>query len=610
VTPWTQQCADAAIGFGCTPLPPCQPEENCQLVSTNNAFNSTTATDPANDQFISADDFTPLASGNVNNICWYGIYAFADPAAPPPDLFRIRYFADDDGKPGAVLATFTQGVNLTYDPGNPAHKKDSNLDLGGDPSLPIIVYSAQHANVPVTGGQCYWIEISNKIGDPDAMDATSSWFWELAASSATAPLYSGNGRFAIDGSPPDGYDDIDVVAATDLSFCVGLEVTKPTCGLQTMYNTGPEHPVLFDGTDGGNLAATFLGWSSGQLCLDNNGATVPCGPQDAYPQRRTAQPFHLGPVAEGGTDHRIRYIYASGFLVDGTLNEDFNYIIYDRNGLTRPNEDTDILVQGTMPFGAIIPVDNPEGGFGPAELFYFNTDFSLPGNADYWLTVWSSNSAEGQLEPSNWAWFTGAHSGVLNACPASGCVGPTPEDDADPGVFACNPANCGSTSGKPMLWRSRHLPDGAPGDPAPSDGFGYGSYSLSTLTIDWDAVNDPDGSPNNLYKAAFQLRGTPGGTCGNSVVEPGEECDPPGSGCNSVCQSVEVQCAWDCDGSADNNANVSDLLALLGQYDPLAPAVCDGGESCDYDSNGCVDVTDLLKLLAHYTTDPSGVGCP
>ncbi len=68
-------------------------------------------------------------------------------------------------------------------------------------------------------------------------------------------------------------------------------------------------------------------------------------------------------------------------------------------------------------------------------------------------------------------------------------------------------------------------------------------------------------------------------------------------------------CEWDCDGSADGNVNVGDLLALLGAYDPQAPAICDGG-ACDYNGNGCVDVVDLLKLLAHYTPDPGGIGCP
>ena len=51
----------------------------------------------------------------------------------------------------------------------------------------------------------------------------------------------------------------------------------------------------------------------------------------------------------------------------------------------------------------------------------------------------------------------------------------------------------------------------------------------------------------------------------------------------------------------------TDLLGLLGQYDPQSPLNCTGG-SCDFDNSGCVDVVDLLKLLAHY--DPAGVGCP
>ncbi len=72
---------------------------------------------------------------------------------------------------------------------------------------------------------------------------------------------------------------------------------------------------------------------------------------------------------------------------------------------------------------------------------------------------------------------------------------------------------------------------------------------------------------------------------------------------------LTAPCPWDCDGSDDGNVNVTDLLALLGQFDIQAPVTCDGG-SCDYGGNGCVDVTDLLKLLAHYTTDPQGLGCP
>lgn len=69
-------------------------------------------------------------------------------------------------------------------------------------------------------------------------------------------------------------------------------------------------------------------------------------------------------------------------------------------------------------------------------------------------------------------------------------------------------------------------------------------------------------------------------------------------------------CPWDCDGSVDGDVNVSDLLALLGQFDASSPLNCSGG-SCDYNGDGCVDVIDLLELLAHYNVDPTGgSGCP
>ncbi len=92
------------------------------------------------------------------------------------------------------------------------------------------------------------------------------------------------------------------------------------------------------------------------------------------------------------------------------------------------------------------------------------------------------------------------------------------------------------------------------------------------------------------------------------LIRAGSRDGSTGSGTLTV--AFALPCPWDCDASGDGNVNVTDLLALLGQYDPLAPNVCDGGEPCDYDGNGCVDVTDLLKLLAHYTVDPLGIGCP
>ena len=78
-------------------------------------------------------------------------------------------------------------------------------------------------------------------------------------------------------------------------------------------------------------------------------------------------------------------------------------------------------------------------------------------------------------------------------------------------------------------------------------------------------------------------------------------------GSGNLTISCGSPCPWDCDGNDDGIVGVSDLLALLGQYDPESPNNCTGGP-CDFDGSGCVDIVDLLKLLAHY--DPAGIGCP
>ena len=95
-----------------------------------------------------------------------------------------------------------------------------------------------------------------------------------------------------------------------------------------------------------------------------------------------------------------------------------------------------------------------------------------------------------------------------------------------------------------------------------------------------------------------------GGPCGDERCGSGENCE----NCPTDC-GVCPPCPWDCDASNDGNVNVSDLLALLAQFDIDSPNNCTGG-TCDYNADGCVDVLDLLKFLAHLTPDPSGIGCP
>ncbi len=100
-------------------------------------------------------------------------------------------------------------------------------------------------------------------------------------------------------------------------------------------------------------------------------------------------------------------------------------------------------------------------------------------------------------------------------------------------------------------------------------------------------------------------------SCGQTTACACAELDGFYAGDGIECEAAlcPTDCAWDCDGSNDGNVNVSDLLALLGQYDASAPVNCFGG-SCDFNEDGCVGVVDLLKMLAHYTTDPTGAGCP
>ena len=46
-----------------------QPDQNCQLLATDNAYNSTGGLG-----YLSADDFTAAANGSITDLCWHGVY--------------------------------------------------------------------------------------------------------------------------------------------------------------------------------------------------------------------------------------------------------------------------------------------------------------------------------------------------------------------------------------------------------------------------------------------------------------------------------------------------------------------------------------------------------
>ena len=604
-TGWDALCVDVALNIGCVESPLCggaaevNEDESCQRFSTANAFNSTfDPLDPLNDQFTGAEDFTPLQSGAVSIICWQGILAPADPQNVPADNFTVTYYdTNANGLPGAVIGgPFSQSggtlLNLAV--------VDTNLDAFG---FDINEYTADHAAVAVSAGECYWLEIKNGVGTPDAMGDASSWFWELASNASTdPPFYKGNGRIILDGQAdglgPNGYDIEDFLGGMDLSICfkdLG-PLQSPTCGLDTLYLTGTEEAVCAPFLTN-NACVTmviphiFLGYSSG--CLDTNGDGNCIG--DEFEQRRSAQPFTL----QEGNWH-ISQLFVYGFVPDGISNETMNYQIFSRTGMDRPVP-ADTLVVGSLPFGAVpTGTTNPQVGGFPGALHSISVDFNLTGG-DYYLTLWASNApaaAAGILETSNFAWFANADTPLeLNNICTLACVGATPEDVLD-GNFGCDGTACASTVGNATFWRARNWP------PLP-DGFGFGQYGIDDLIPDdstFDPPGDPDPDPDDLYNASMFVRGgTTTSVCGNAIVEPGETCDPPGPGCSSICQTVEPvapPCPWDCGGDNNQDVGIVDFLALLGQWTQI-------GTSCDFGlGDPGVGINEFLDLLGHWGPCP------
>jgi hypothetical protein len=536
ITDWTQTCADVALDLGCTQIPPIplcadgapgepgQDPANCQVYNTNNAYNSTTSPGVEEDLFLAADDFQTASNETITEICWQGTYG----TAPIADNFRIRIMGDGGGFPdtGNVLADESQGDFTAFS------REYTNVD-GLDGLYQIFQYRATlSAGVPVTGGECYWLEITNGINPDEA------WFWELGD--------DGNGRFMVDGfgdgtTPPDGYDPFDVVTGLDLAFCLGVPLDPPACGFELLWETGFHEVVNFDDADGGNYTATNLGWSSGDLGVDDH-------------QRRCAQAFTLPPLPDGANAWSVEQVTLEGFDPGAVTNEFLNYEIFTRTALDQDIAEADsveqILEVGPIVFADIVDADTTEF------TLLLSGYFFQPG--DYWLTFWASNSSGAT---SNIAWFTNAPDGLNNACtgtmpvPASGFQGCTP---TDPGGFP---------PGTPAMLRAKVWPPVGP-EPDPS---GFGAYSLPETTLTVDPTDDPTPDPADLYNAAFRMRGT-------AVV-------------------VLPPCPWDCQTEPNGEVDVADFLAILAQFGQV-------GTSCDFDGGG-VSVTDFLAFLANFGPCPT-----
>ncbi|MCG8406915.1 MAG: hypothetical protein MI923_17090 [Phycisphaerales bacterium] len=172
----------------------------CQLPATDNA--STSDLDTGNE---ASDDFQPTSTGNINNLCWWGVYQPNADGAGFADEFRVTYFADAGGAPDfntVIAGPFVQSVDFIS-----FSKVDSGLDIAG--AADIFQYEAEHPPVAVTSGTCFWVEVVQTT------TSATTWFWEDSD--------EGNGRFnqTQNGTP--------IIFTGDRAFCVDIPVEDASC---------------------------------------------------------------------------------------------------------------------------------------------------------------------------------------------------------------------------------------------------------------------------------------------------------------------------------------------------------------------------------------------
>lgn len=196
-----------SFSITCRPPLPCnQPGANCQAPA------NTAVVQSSRGNFVVADDFNPASSGNITNVCWWGSYVDGQGEncqGVASDAFQVRYFSSDDGRPGTLLATFSQaGGTLTVSGPSP-----TGVTIASN--LTEYEYSATHAALPVSAGQCYWIEISNGIPG-------CSWFWEVGINQNQRAFQDGLADL------PGVYEPAEAIL-DDMAFCLNRPL-GPTFG--------------------------------------------------------------------------------------------------------------------------------------------------------------------------------------------------------------------------------------------------------------------------------------------------------------------------------------------------------------------------------------------
>ncbi len=160
---------------------------------------------------VTADNFVPAVAGSVTQLCWWGTYVndLGDWGDVAIDAFEVRYYANDGGLPGKLIAgPFSQasGGLAVYGPVlEPGLFPDGQRAYG---------FSASHEPVSVQDGECYWLEITN------ASLFSSQWQWAHALSGDRQSLLDGGNE-----SSPDGFDRFDLTNG-DMAFCLDIQLSE------------------------------------------------------------------------------------------------------------------------------------------------------------------------------------------------------------------------------------------------------------------------------------------------------------------------------------------------------------------------------------------------
>ncbi|MFQ5423844.1 MAG: hypothetical protein ACE5F9_07675 [Phycisphaerae bacterium] len=256
---------------------------------------------------IAADDFRPSINGDITSICWWGVYTNGSAPCLPAtgdsaNLFDIRYYSDNLGTPGTLIAEFLDvapaGMTVT-----------GNVLAAGIGNLEEIEFTATHAPVTVTAGTCYWIGIQGK--------STASCFFCWS----TAP--AGNTRSVQTQNPPFTAGDL---SDFDLTFCLNVDIAAGGFCVPIGACCNIVLPICTSGLTEAQCADASHTWFNGADCADplfNCPPPVDCGTtlvtQNTDPN--TITPGTSVSCNDQGTPQTNEDSYYARLFTTGTLTQ-------------------------------------------------------------------------------------------------------------------------------------------------------------------------------------------------------------------------------------------------------------------------------------------------